>query len=569
MEDPYKDSIPVDIASTQGEMCSTGGSGGEGIGKLEDEGNPVIPTEAWNVGSPTLAKRSLSPMLGVPGNPVVTQTADPSGGVALKVATTVLQPICLGESPVVLPILAGTAGPQVAQTGTAPYLVTAQGPVSLPLVLEQQVFQQLTPQLLQQAASCPTLSLPNNVLCQNPSLALPPPPPLDQKGAAPMLDQSLLTLLQNPNFAAILHDLFPSQSNPSPTCHSAASPQPDPFSTGFFPPPPLPLPYSSPLAPLVPPATLLVPYPIVVPLPVPLPIPIPIPIPVPQAEDSKMAADPPKPVCTLSQGTQTSTKDFALTMPSPAVEAGPFVQPSPSSSCLSVQEGEVLDLSVRAPPIQTKQETPCQQDSVLDLSIGGVRKTCIQSCSSNGTMEGERDRTRLLGQDMGTGTGAISLGVLRPVECSPKLDSKLLSGLASLEFSRQHKWVVDSASSSSMGGTVHDATLGAGGNIEIVSTSQTAKVIVSVKDAMPAIFCGKLKGLSGVSTKNFSIKRDAGQGGYAALPRVPGDQRGGDPNDPLKKMSKNRSIKLKKVSSQEIHILPIKKQRLAAFLPRK
>ncbi|XP_062411901.1 retinoic acid-induced protein 2 [Sardina pilchardus] len=568
MEDPYKDSIPVDMGSTQGEICSTGGTVGEGIGKLEDEGNTVISTEAWNVNSPTLTKRSLSPMLGVPGTtPVVTQTADSPGGVALKMATTVLQPICLGDSPMMLPILAGTAGPQVAQPGTAPYLVTAQGPVSLPLVLEQQLFQHLTPQLLQQAG-CPTLSLPNNILCQNASLALAPPPPLDQKGAAPMLDQSLLTLLQNPNFAAILQDLFPSQANPSPNCHSAGSPQPDPFSTGFFPPPPLSHPYSSPLAPLVPPPTLLVPYPIVVPLPVPLPIPIPIPIPVPQqAEDSKVAPDPPKPVCTLSQGTQTSTKDFALSMPSPSVETGPSMHLSPLPSCLSVPEGEVLDLSIRAPPVQTKQEVPCQQDSVLDLSIGGVRKTCIQSCSSNGSMEGVRDRSRHLGEDMGA--GAISLGVLRPVECSPKLDSKLLSGLASLEFSRQHKWVVDSAGSSSMAGTVHDGALGAGGNIEIVSTSQTAKVIVSVKDAMPAIFCGKLKGLSGVSTKNFSIKRDAGQGGYAALPRTPGDQRGSDSNDPLKKMSKNRSIKLKKVSSQEIHILPIKKQRLAAFLPRK
>lgn len=391
-----------------------------------------------------------------------------------------------------------------------------------------------------------------------------------------MLDQSLMTLLQNPNFAAILQDLFPNQGGTSPTCHTAGSPQPDTFSTGFFPPPlpPLPHPYSSSLAPLVPPATLLVPYPIVVPLPVPLPIPIPIPIPIPPAEDTKVAPDPPKPVCTFSQGTQTSAKDFAPSAPSPNVDtAAPLQQQSPTSpsSLSSMAEGEALDLSVRAPPIQTKQEPVCHQhqENVLDLSIGGVRKTCIQSCRSNGSLEGERDRLCMPGQEMGP-SGAISLGMLRQVECPPKLDSKLLSGLASLEFSRQHKWVMDSASSSSMAGAVHDAGLGGGGNIEIVSTSQTAKVIVSVKDAMPAIFCGKLKGLSGVSTKNFSIKRDAAQAGYAALPRAPSDPRGaGDPNDPLKKMSKNRSIKLKKVSSQEIHILPIKKQRLAAFLPRK
>lgn len=567
MEDPYKESIPVELANMQSEISSTDGTGGDAITKFEDESNLVIPTEAWNVNSPTLTKRSLSPMLGVPGPPVLTQTTDSSAGVALKMATTVLQPICLGESPMVLPILAGASGPQVAPTGTTPYLVTAQGPVSLPLVLEQQLFQHLTPQVLQQAAACPSLSLPNNILCQNPSIALPPSSPVDQKGGTPIMDQSLLTLLQNPNFAAILQDLFPSQVNASPGCHPAGSPRPDPFATGFFPPPPpLTHPYSSPLAPLVPPATLLVPYPIVVPLPVPLPLPIPIPIPVPQTEDSKVPAEPPKPVCTVSQGTQTSARDFPVRMLSPSEETNSSLQPSPSPSCLSASDGEVLDLSIRAPPLQAKQEPPCPQDSVLDLSVGGVRKSCIQTCTSNVGVEVERERSRHTGGDLGV--GPLSLGVLQPVDCSPKLDSKLLSGLASLEFSRQHKWLVDSAGSSAMAGTVHDAALGAGGNIEIVSTSQTAKVIVSVKDAMPAIFCGKLKGLSGVSTKNFSIKRDAGQSGYAALPRVPGDQHG-DPNDPLKKMSKNRSIKLKKVSSQEIHILPIKKQRLATFLPRK
>lgn len=150
------------------------------------------------------------------------------------------------------------------------------------------------------------------------------------------------------------------------------------------------------------------------------------------------------------------------------------------------------------------------------------------------------------------------------------MDSKLLGSLASVEFSRQHKWVVDSTPGSSALG--QDASLGGTGNLEIVSASQTAKVIVSVKDAIPAILCGKIKGLSGVSTKNFSIKRDAAQGtslqqlyGVQHVPQ--GEQR--NPNDPLKKTPKNRAIKLKKVSSQEIHFLPIKKQRLAALLPRK
>ncbi|XP_066528865.1 retinoic acid-induced protein 2-like [Hoplias malabaricus] len=568
MEDsvPYKDTIPGDMANPQ-EVCNSSISGNDGVGKLESETTPIIPSETWNVTSPTITKRSLSPLLTIQATPVVAPNTETSGGVALKVATTVLQPICLGESPVVLPILAGTAASQVGQTGTTPYLMTSQGPLSLPLVLEQQVLQHLNPQLLQQAATCPAISLQSNVLCQNPSLALGPPPALDQKGAGPVLDASLLTLLQNPNFTAILQDLFPGQGNTSPTCHSSSSSsQTDPFSSNFLPTPPLSHPYSSPLVPLVPPATLLVPYPVVIPLPVPLPIPIPIPVPV-SCRDAKVETVPPKSTCSLTKSTQTSTHDFPSTVTSNKDKA----VPPPASSV--VTEGEVLDLSLKVPQPQPQhsdsslQIQQVQQDSALDLSVPSERKSCIQSsCSVYGSPSHDQERASISGEDANNRT--LALGVLRPVDCTPKLDSKLLSGLASLEFSRQHKWVMDNGGSASVTSSVHDAALASSGNIEIVSTSQTAKVIVSVKDAMPAIFCGKLKGLSGVSTKNFSIKCDASQGGYAALPRAPGEQRG-DPNDPLKKIPKNRAIKLKKVSSQEIHILPIKKQRLAAFLPRK
>lgn len=568
MEHPYKDSVPVDMANPQ-EVCNSTVSGVDSIGKLESATSPVIPNETWNVTSPT--KRSVSPLLTIQAAPVVANNTESSGGVALKVATTVLQPICLGESPVVLPILAGTATAQVGQAGTTPYLMTSQGPLSLPLVLEQQVLQHLNPQLLQQTATCPALSLQNNMLCQNPSVTLGPPPSLDQKGVGPVLDASLLTLLQNPNFAAILQDLFPGQGNTSPTCHPVTPPQTDPFSSAFLSPPPLMHPYSSPLAPLVPPATLLVPYPVVIPLPVPLPIPIPIPVPVSTCKDIKIDSEPSKPTCTSSKSTQTSTHDFYPPVMLPSKDIA--VQQLSLQASLSpmLTDGEVLDLSFKAPHPQplrssnSQEIQPFHQDSVLDLSVSSDRKTCIQSRNVYGSPP-DRERAGISGEDVCN--GALTLGVLRPVDCTPKLDSKLLSGLASLEFSRQHKWVVDSGSSGSVTSSVHDAALGSSGNIEIVSTSQTAKVIVSVKDAMPAIFCGKLKGLSGVSTKNFSIKCDASQGGYAALPRSQGEQRG-DPCDTLKKIPKNRAIKLKKVSSQEIHILPLKKQRLAAFLPRK
>lgn len=545
-----KDSAPQDMANPQ-EVCNSYVSGGADM-------STEIPDETWNVTSPIMTKRSVSPLLTIQATPMLTPSTE-----TLKVATTVLQPICLSESPVVLPILTGTGSPQVGQAGTTPYLMTSQGPMSLPLVLEQQVLQHLSPQLLQQ--TCPALSLQNNILCQNQSVTLGPLPSLDQKGQGPILDTNLFTLLQNPNFTAMLQDLFPGQASTSPNYHQVASPQADPFSPSFL--PPHPQPYSSPLAPLVPPATLLVPYPVVIPLPVPLPIPIPIPVPVSSCKDPKLENEPVKPGSCSSKSTQTTMDGISCSLPISSKDLS-AQQPSLISHSSSViPDGEVLDLSFKVPQSQhTRNSQEVHQDSVLDLSVSSEKKPCIQSESIHGLQVYERERPRISRQDVCN--GALTLGVLRPVDCTPQLETKLLSGLASLEFSRQHKWVVDSNGGASVATTVHDAALRGSGNIEIVSTSQTAKVIVAVKDAMPAIFCGKLKGLSGVSTKNFSIKCDANQRGYSALPRAQGDQRG-DSSDSFNKSQKNRAIKVKKVSSQEIHILPLKKQRLAAFLPRK
>lgn len=538
------DDVSATITQPQTDECSAEvGGGGEVTSKVEGGINPLTPAESCDV-----SKGGLSDLPETPAPSVVSPTAESPGGVALKVATTVLHPVCLGESPLMLPIhlqMAGAAAPQLGQMGAAPYLITSQSPVSLPLVLDQQVIQHMSPSVIPQTPNCTQLPLQSNVLCQNP-LTFGLPPAVDQKSAGQTQDANLLSLLQNPAFAAILQDLFPSQAGSS-TCQSPGSP--------FFPLPPLTPPYSSPLAPLVPPATLLVPYPVIIPLPVPLPVPLPIPIPVPHAEDSK--GNMPKPVCTVSKSTQTSPKDTTSPSLSSRKCTPPFQPQDVPPSSVPLEEGQALDLSVRACPIEPKQEYPSpQQDSVLDLSVPGVRKKCVQS---------EREAALQSGQD--TGGTALSLGV----ECTQSLDSKLLGSLASLEFSRQHKWLVDSsaAGSSSLG---QEASRSAARNLEIVSASQTAKVIVSVKDAIPAILCGKIKGLSGVSTKNFSIKRDGSQGAsLQQLYGVPSGSHGEqhDPGDPLKKVSKSRAIKLKKVSSQEIHFLPIKKQRLAALLPRK
>lgn len=535
------DDVSVNTTQSQTDVCGAEVGGGEITRKVEDGVNPADSCGSSATG---LSKGGLSNLAEPPAPSVLSPTAESPGGVALKVATTVLHPVCLGDSPLMLPIhlqMAGAAGSQLGQMGAAPYLITSQNPVSLPLVLDQQVIQHMSPSVIPQTANCPQLQ--NNVLCQNP-LTFGLPPAVDQKSAGQTQDANLLSLLQNPAFAAILQDLFPSQAAGSSTCQSPGS--------TFFPLPPLTPPYTSPLAPLVPPATLLVPYPVIIPLPVPLPVPLPIPIPVPQTEDSK--GNMPKPVCTVSKSTQTSSKDTTSPSLSSRRCMPPFQPQIASPSSLPVDEGQALDLSVRACPVELKQEYPSpQQDSVLDLSVPAVRKKCVQS---------DREVAFHSGQE--TSGTSLSLGV----ECTQSLDSKLLGSLASLEFSRQHKWVVDS----SAGGSGSLSQQSGAGNLEIVSTSQTAKVIVSVKDAIPAILCGKIKGLSGVSTKNFSIKRDGSQG--AALQQlygVPSASHGEqhDPNNPHKKVPKNRAIKLKKVSSQEIHFLPMKKQRLAALLPRK
>lgn len=540
--------MSVTMTQSQTDVCSAEVGGGEIPSKVEDRVNPSIPTDSCGTSMTGLSKGGLSNLVEPPAQPVVSPAAESPGGVALKVATTVLHPVCLGESPLMLPIhlqMAGAAGPQLSQMGAAPYLITSQSPVSLPLVLDQQVIQHMSPSVIPQTTNCPQLPLQNNILCQNP-LTFGLPPAVDQKSAGQMQDDNLLSLLQNPAFAAILQDLFPSQAGSS-SCQSPGS--------TFFPLPPLTPPYTSPLAPLVPPATLLVPYPVIIPLPVPLPVPLPIPIPVPQSEDSK--GNMPKPVCTVSKSTQTSSKDTTSPLLSSSRSMQSFQPPNLSPSSLPQDEGQALDLSFRACPVELKQEYPSpQQDSVLDLSVPGVRKKCVQS---------DREVAFHSGQD--TSGASLSLGV----ECTRSLDSKLLGSLASLEFSRQHKWVVDSSAGGSSSRS-QEASLSGAGNLEIVSTSQTAKVIVSVKDAIPAILCGKIKGLSGVSTKNFSIKRDGSQGAslqqlYGVPSASHGEQH--DPNNPLKKVPKSRSIKLKKVSSQEIHFLPMKKQRLAALLPRK
>lgn len=534
--------------------------------KLENGVTQLITAEAWNINPSGLMKKALSPLVNVPAAPVLSPSSDSQSGVALKVAATVLQPICLGESPVVLPIhwqVAGSTSPQInTNSSGTPYVITTQGPVPLPMLLEQHVFQHLnSPLVLPQAPPCPGPAIQNHFFPGTTTTTVGQPQILEQKTSSPVQETVLPPVFQTPGFSAVLQDLFPPPSlgTPSP-CHSS----PDYASANINSVPPHAL--SSLLSPLVPPATLLVPYPVIVPLPVPLPIPIPIPIPVPQTEkDCKGNVDLPKPTVEITKsckGTQTTlekeeVKPFEITAKTE------FPQFHRHSVIKINNENEALDLSMKIEPLVNNNDTSTeilQEDGVLDLSVPVYKR-----CASTSTQVGTSTSSMSQCDPSSTSTGKSFPATFNPSlvhnELTQKPDNRVICTNPA-EVLRLQKWVSEPSSRASYEPKMSN-------NIELVSSSQTAKVIVSVKDAVPAIICGKLKGLSGVSTKNFSFKRDLPQDSVMQSYDVKSQAEVRENADALRKPVKNRGMKLKKVNSQEIHILPIKKQRLAAFFPRK
>ncbi|NXT32892.1 RAI2 protein, partial [Pelecanoides urinatrix] len=361
MEELYKDApnLPMDVTSSPSAMANN---------KLENGVAQLITAEAWNINSADLMKKALSPLVTVPTPSILTPPAESQSGVALKVAATVLQPICLGDSPVVLPIhlqVAGSAAPQMPATNAAtPYVMTTQGPVPLPVLLEQHVFQHLnSPLVLPPGAACPASPLHAGLF---PGAAAPVGQPqlLDPKPSGQAQEPVLPPVFQTPGFAAVLQDLFPSQGALGST---PCQPPPD-YTT--LPPQA----FGSPLSPLVPPATLLVPYPVIVPLPVPVPIPIPVPIPVPHGAEAKAAPDPPKPSLFTPhscKGTQTplekeETKPFDLLHPRE------FPQLSRHTVIKMGGDNEALDLSMKGPPAPRASEAAPPlppEDGALDLSL--------------------------------------------------------------------------------------------------------------------------------------------------------------------------------------------------------
>ncbi|KAM6151093.1 retinoic acid-induced protein 2 isoform 2-T2 [Rhynchocyon petersi] len=435
-------------------------------------------------------------------------------------------------------LVEGSSAPELNPNANATYVMTAQGPVQLPVVLEQHVFQHLnSPLVLPQEAPCSSSTIHNN-LFQGTE---------DAEAQPQLLDLRISSQPQEPTlpFEAVLQNLFPAQGTLGPPpC------QPPP---GYQSVPPQP--FNSPLTPLVPPATLLVPYPVIVPLPVP--IPIPIPIPVPQSSESKFNPSFPKPPSSFNlhpfKGPQGPLEKEEL-KPFDLLHPRKYFQLSRHTVIKMGSENEALDLSMKSVPrLKASEASPpiCQEDAVLDLSLASHRKAepPFKTLCNN---------TTAVGSPGHPGVGKLpsdpnmSFPPATPHKTSAVMQNRMGASNAPEMLSQP----------SHPGSEVK-----AENNMDLASESQAAKVIVSVEDVVPTIFCGKIKGLSGVSTKNFSFKReDSVLQGYDI------NSQGEDAmenTEPLRKSMKNRSIKLKKVNSQEIHMLPIKKQRLATFFPRK
>uniref|UniRef100_A0A8C3WLN5 Retinoic acid induced 2 n=1 Tax=Catagonus wagneri TaxID=51154 RepID=A0A8C3WLN5_9CETA len=432
-------------------------------------------------------------------------------------------------------LVEGSSAPELNPNGNATYVMTTQGPVQLPVVLEQHVFQHLnSPLVLPQEAPRSSGAVHSN-LFQGAE---------DPEAQPQLLDLRIPSQPQEPSlpFEAVLQNLFPSQG--------ALGPPPRQPPPGYAAAPPQP--FDSPLSPLVPPATLLVPYPVIVPLPVP--VPVPIPIPVPQSSESKFSPSCPKAPPSFGlqpfKGGQPPVQKEEL-KPFDILQPREYFQLSRHTVIKMGSENEALDLSMKSVPwLKAGEVSPpiCQEDAALDLSLAAHRKSEAPPetlCDSSRAVDGPGHAAM---EKLPSGV-EVPFAPATPHEASTVGESHV-SGSDAAEPPRQPSGEVKAEN-----------------NIEVVSESQAAKVIVSVEDSVPTVFCGKIKGLSGVSTKNFSFKReDSMLQGYNISSQ--GEESVGN-TEPLRKPIKNRSIKLKKVNSQEIHMLPIKKQRLATFFPRK
>uniref|UniRef100_A0AAQ4NTG9 Uncharacterized protein n=3 Tax=Gasterosteus aculeatus aculeatus TaxID=481459 RepID=A0AAQ4NTG9_GASAC len=136
------------------------GGGETPPGRVEVGADPLTP--AASCGGKGRLNGEAEPPAPTPASP----PAESAAGVALKMAAAVLRPLCLGDGPLMLPIHlqvagAAAAGSQLGPMGAAPYLIASQSPVSLPLVLDQQVLQHMSPSVVPRPPAAPSSRAPS------------------------------------------------------------------------------------------------------------------------------------------------------------------------------------------------------------------------------------------------------------------------------------------------------------------------------------------------------------------------------------------------------------------------
>ncbi|XP_037602812.1 sine oculis-binding protein homolog A isoform X4 [Sebastes umbrosus] len=369
-------------AALPGGLCNPGhGMGGEG--KMECSGGVQLLTpESW--GTPLTDLRRKAPSPGGPSSALAPCTSSatspsdtaahcsPSSSSSAKIPTP--RP---HESPMPYPPPVPTLHPPVGvPPGSPPMVMTPRGPMPLPLFMEHQMMQQMRPPYLRPSGhpGGPHSPLSNPII---PGIGPPPPPRTMGSASSPMHRPMLSPHVHpssNPN---------PGMMPPHPGLHMPGMPPFPPVNmmpNGRIPMPPM-MNFGMPsLAPLVPPATLLVPYPVIVPLPVPIPIPIPIPY------NPKTYRDQPESSGAFRSAPESSEAS-ASWLHSPGSSGGDRgeqkVEPTGAERLSPVRSERsrtaLVDLTVKA---EDNSGNPCltsspgPMDGVIDLTVG--QRPCQQ-----------------------------------------------------------------------------------------------------------------------------------------------------------------------------------------------
>ncbi|XP_072527311.1 retinoic acid-induced protein 2-like [Salminus brasiliensis] len=473
-----------DLCSKTHQNMGTHAKLSEGVQDLD---NRTPSAHAW---SNSLNESARQPLSAEPqDSALLTPLTEPSLGLFLKTATSLLQPVCLGASPVVVPgYLQGVPG-----GADTPVIAPGTGSLTLPLILDQPGLRYSRSQLLLQSSCLMPEQQHMSGAEQNCGPSQNPSMPLSQ---TQHIEGKPDPALHCSEFSTVLQEPFPVLRNcGSSACQGTRSVPSNSFSTSLSAQDAI-LPYlytGLPLVSLVPPATLLVPYPLIVPLPVPLPIPVPIPVPFP---DSKVLSGPSCAASTTkkNKGTQTTVNHNRnsdcrflqlLALPTP-----------------SVSQQEVLDLRIKVAPVRAKQEAQFSllQDSALDLSV--AKQQYLESCSGNKLKCHENSSTN----------AELAERITSPIKHSQGHEPDRLHNHSNIDFGVQCKWTMEDCFTKSI--------------------EKSPGRAVSPLQA-PAVFCKKLV------------------------------------RQPQEHMLTNRVVRLKRVTSRNMNIYPIKKQHVVTFIPGK